>query len=190
MAEAFRRRDSTNVVRRLVHAGVERRRAAVAQAETRLSFAVADLAEWEARIAALHERARGEAPPREALSDLREGRERALFTKSAREAELGTARKSLAKAVELAPTQAEVDAHENALRGLVERLRQAAELLADPANGDRVREVRAALGDPMGLQALEAELRHIEGKGREVLLAFERNTLGKGWWLDGVADEN
>lgn len=189
MAEAFRKRDGGNVWRRLVHAGVERRRSAVTQAETRLSFAAADVAEWDRKIAEVIDLSRGEAPLRESMDDLRANRERALFTKSAREAELEAARKALAKVLETAPAQEAIERHEAALLELVEKLRQAAELLADPANGDRVREVRALLGNPMGLQALEAELRHIEGKGREVLLAFGRNTLGRGWWLDGVVED-
>lgn len=189
--EAFKRKDTSRIPRRLKHAGVERRRAAVGQAETRVRFAAADLAEWDRKLAEVIDRSRGEAPLRESMDDLRANRERALFTKSAREAELDAARKALVKALETAPTDAQVAAWQAELeKGLKER-RRAAELLADPGFGNRIREIRHALGDADGLGALGSEVAHIGNLAATILTSFtERNTIAKRWWMPGAEDGN
>lgn len=191
MAEAFRRQDTSNIPRRLRHEGVERRRQLLRAAENGVAQAIADVASWDSKLAEVIDRSRGEAPLRESMDDLRAHRERALFVKAQRDAELTSAQTALSKAIAAAPTDAQVAEWQAELEKGIEERRRAADLLADPAFGTRIREISTALGGSDGLGALGAEMSHIRNLALTIRTSFvERNTLAKRWWMPGSTESN
>ncbi len=176
--------------RRLRHAGVAAARQAVKQAEARAKMAVANRSEWDKQIAQLIERSRGDMPPIEAMEDLRRHRSQALLLEAQRGSDLADARTALQRVEAKAPSQTQIDEWQAELQDGIDERRRAAELLADPVFANRLREIRTALGDPMGLQALQTAAQHIERQAAEIRRVFtEHNTIAKSWWLEGPDDE-
>lgn len=189
MAEAFRRRDTSTIPRRLRHEGVEKRRQLLRASEFAVAQAIADVASWDRKIAELVERSRGALPQREAMDDLKAHRERALFAKAQRDAELSGAQAALSKALESAPKPEQIAAWQAELEAGLEERRRAAELLADPKFLTRILEIRFALGEPIGLGSLKAEVEDQNAHAGRILRRYvEGNTLGKNWWMPGIEE--
>lgn len=191
MAEpAFQAREPKEIRRRLRHEGVERRRQTLRGAENRVAHAIADVAGWDRKIDELIERSHGSLPPREAMDDLRAHRERAIFLKVQRDADLAAAQAAYTKAVETAPTNEQIAEWQAELEAGLEVRRRAAESLCDPAFATRIRVIRSALGDPDGLQSLQSAIGHVERLAYNLRLVFtEQNTISKTWWMPGVTED-